>query len=86
MRGKPHPDEPALTVTQHEERDIGWVFYYQSTRYVESGDPVHMVLGNAPILIDRASGLPHLLGTARGVDTNLADYKAGRHACELCSN
>ena len=49
------------------EYDLGWVFAWNSQRYVETGDFMTALMGNAPLVVLRDSGEVHLLPT--GVDT-----------------
>jgi len=46
------------------ERDFGWVFFYQSKRYLDTGDLNDAVVGNAPVVVMRADGSVHETGTA----------------------
>src|SRR5689334_436209 len=47
----------ALLDSGTEEFRVGWVFYYQSARFIETGDLVDSVGGNAPIFVPR-NGAP----------------------------
>lgn len=55
--------------------DVGWVFFYDSRRFLESGDPKDALIGNAPLLVDGRTGSLHLLGTERPVEAYLDDYR-----------
>jgi hypothetical protein len=57
------------------DTDVGWVFFYESREYTETGDPQHALIGNAPLLVDRRTGALHLLGTERPVEAYLDDYR-----------
>ena len=63
--------EPEKTM----DTDVGWVFFYNSREFVETGDPRHSVIGNAPLLIDGRTGLVHLLGTEHPVEHYLFEYR-----------
>ncbi|HEX8670643.1 MAG TPA: YrhB domain-containing protein [Longimicrobium sp.] len=56
------------------ELPYGWVFFYQSRRYVETGDPREMLAGNAPLLVTR-SGELYETGTAHPLETYLREYE-----------
>jgi hypothetical protein len=61
------------------EREFGWVFFYNSKRYVETGDVIHALAGNAPIVVTRIDGRIHITGTARPLEDYLSaftEYKA----------
>ncbi|MEV4491170.1 YrhB domain-containing protein [Micromonospora coxensis] len=78
------PDMPRLAITRADEHPNCWVFFYQSVRYLETGSFLESLVGNAPILVDRNTGQPHLTGTAQPIDYHLAEYADGRHTCHLC--
>lgn len=54
--------------------ESGWVFFYQTKEYVETGDITKMVGGNAPIIIDKDDGSLHVTGTALPVEKYIRDY------------
>jgi hypothetical protein len=56
--------------------DYGWVFGYQSAKYVASGEMSDMLAGNAPLLVDRTTGLLHVLGTAYDLNVYISNYVA----------
>lgn len=51
-----------IVITEVIERPFGWVFCYNSKRYVDSGDDKHCLLGNHPILVDRHKSTLHSTG------------------------
>jgi Immunity protein 35 len=58
-----------------QEVFCGWVFHYQSKRYLESREIGHAFAGNAPILIDARDGSLHITGTAHPNDYYLRNYQ-----------
>ena len=58
-----------------QEVFCGWIFHYQSKRYLESGEIGHAFAGNAPILIDARNGSLHITGTAYPTDYYLRNYQ-----------
>jgi hypothetical protein len=60
-------------------RPFGWVFFYQSRRYDESGDVRDALAGNAPIIVDRDDGTVYVTGTAFPVSHYLQLYEAEKH-------
>ena len=66
---------PELTA----ETDVGWVFFYESRRYLETRDDRDRLMGNAPILVG-LGGDVHLLGTERPVEEYIDDFRrSGDH-------
>lgn len=60
------------------ERSFGWVFFYQSKRYLETGEMSDALAGNAPILVEKAGGRIHTLGTALPLDHYLKELAVAR--------
>ncbi len=56
-------------------KPYGWVFFYQSRTFLETGDFSDQLVGNAPILINRLSGEPRVLGTAKPAEYYLSEYE-----------
>jgi hypothetical protein len=54
------------------ERAFGWVFFYQSREYLESGNPSHLLAGNAPLIVSRATGDLVVTGTAEPIENYIA--------------
>lgn len=67
-----------LQIVERQDLPFGWLFFYDSQAYVESGDLGLMLVGNAPFLIDGADGSLHELGTAQPVETSLQAYERAR--------
>lgn len=36
-----------------EEHDFGWVFYYNSAKFIETGDILEALGGNGPLIINK---------------------------------
>lgn len=76
----PHQVEPIdlVLVDQHTiEKEYGWVFFYQSRQYVETGDFDYILGGNSPFLVQREDGQVFYFGTAYPVEWFMAGYEAG---------
>lgn len=57
------------------EKSWGWVFFYTSRRYHETGDFRYALAGNAPYLVERATGRLHATGTAYPTADYIANYE-----------
>lgn len=53
-----YPDEPnyEIVISHIQEKPYGWVFSYQSKDYLETEDYRTAVIGNVPILFEKATG------------------------------
>ncbi len=58
------------------ERAFGWVFFYQSRSYLETGELTHQLAGNSPLIVNRYSGEITSTGTAHPTEYYLAEYEA----------
>ncbi len=68
------PTEFVILDDQTVEKPYGWVFFYDSLRHQQSGDPGERLAGNAPLLVTR-EGAVHVLGTAHRVEHYLGWYE-----------
>jgi hypothetical protein len=64
-----------LVVTSVEEKSYGWVFHYQSKRWLETRIVSWGVAGNGPIIVNKFDGMLHVTGTAYPLDHYLAEYE-----------
>jgi hypothetical protein len=58
------------------ERSFGWVFFYESRQYLETGEFMHRLVGNAPLIVNRITGDIVSTGTAHPTEYYLAEYEA----------
>jgi hypothetical protein len=65
------------------DRPYGWVFFYQSKRFIETRNPLDGFVGNAPIIINRFTGELRVTGTAHPVDHYIAEYETTLSAAQL---
>jgi hypothetical protein len=77
---RPDPARPEgldLVVIDDEtiERDFGWVFFYESRRFLEAGRLEDKLAGNAPYIVDRRSGVLHITGTAHPIEYYISHYE-----------
>ena len=56
------------------EVEFGWVFFYTSKLYRDTGDFKHAIAGNGPVIIDRATGSLHMTGTAHPVEHYIEEF------------
>ncbi len=75
--GSPEDDALKLTILEKEtiEGDFGWVFFYQSKKFIESGDYAYALGGNAPLLVSRQDGKLHTTGTAHPIETYINNFR-----------
>ncbi len=67
------PEKPEMVITRVEERELGWVIYYDSRRHVESGDYRDALAGNAPYFVARDDGSLWDTGTAAPLEERIRE-------------
>lgn len=60
------------------DTSFAWAFSYNSSEYLLSGNCVHALAGNGPILVDKSSGCVTEVGTAHELNFYLDEYKLKR--------
>jgi Immunity protein 35 len=65
-------DEMTLT------KPYGWVFFYNSRRYLETRDILHAIAGNGPVVVLADTGEVVTLGTARRWEEAIAAFEQQR--------
>lgn len=70
-------DGDELVVLEEEtiQKEYGWIFFYTSRRFVETGDVNHMVVGNAPVVVNKRTGKLTFLGTAEPTENYVRRYE-----------
>lgn len=58
------------------EFDVGWVFYYQSARFLETGEFGSSLVGNAPIFVSRLGGYTAFISYLRPVIESIEAFRA----------
>jgi hypothetical protein len=66
-----------LLVVRVDEHDFGWLYFYDSSRHVESGDVRDALVGNAPLIVDKGDGNLYITGTAQPIGHYLEEYRRG---------
>lgn len=66
-----------LVVVRVDEHDFGWVYFYDGSIHVETGNASDAVVGNAPLIVDRTDGKLYITGTAHSVEYYLHEFRRG---------
>lgn len=66
-----------LVVVRVDEHDFGWVYFYDGSVHVETGDVKDAVVGNAPLVVDRTDGKLYITGTAHPIEHYLQEFRRG---------
>ncbi len=64
----------SLRITKAQEELFGWVFFYQSKNFLETGELSSMLAGNSPFIVNRNDGRVSVTGTAKTIEEYIEDY------------
>lgn len=56
------------------ETPFGWIFCYDSRMFVETGELIYALAGNAPIIFDNRDESIHITGSSRGIDFYVGEH------------
>lgn len=60
-----------IAITSAKEKPYGWVFLYNSRRYVETGELIYSLVGGGPVVVVAATRQVHELGSARPAEVEV---------------
>ncbi|MBV9768361.1 MAG: hypothetical protein JOZ32_02215 [Bryobacterales bacterium] len=72
------PTELAILEGSTLEREFGWVFFWNSKHYIETGDFSYALVGGGPLIVDRTDGTVHQISSALPLEAALAQYRQER--------
>jgi Immunity protein 35 len=76
-------DEPVILDEFTIEKDFGWVFFYDSHKFIETKETSYRIFGNAPVIVNRFDGSTHYTGTARETEYYIAEYETSLRSGSL---
>jgi hypothetical protein len=75
------PGAVPLVITLEEEFAEGWVFHYNSARYLQNGAVADVLAGNAPLIVDRDTGQVYPTGAAFPTEHYLPSMSSANVEC-----
>ena len=57
------------------EKDFGWVFFYNSKKYLETKNFSDVIVGNGPILVSKKDGKLYETGTAYPIEHYIENFE-----------
>jgi hypothetical protein len=57
------------------ERPFGWIFFYNSEKFVTTGKTMYRLAGNGPVFVNKTTGSIDFFGSLPTVDVILAEYE-----------
>ena len=78
LYGSTDPSKSEIVIIDEDtiEKEWGWVFFYQSRKFLETDDISDMIFGNAPYIVSNKDGSFQRSGTAESVEEYIRDYEA----------
>lgn len=78
------PDEMEQTIgeplgiveTRTMEQSFGWVFFYNTRKFIETEESKYMLAGNAPFIVNRMNGNVHETGTAEPIEFYIDEFRS----------
>lgn len=58
------------------ERPFGWIFFYNSKKYVETGSIIHRLGGNGPVFVNKSTASIEFFGSTPPFEEVLANYES----------
>lgn len=62
------------------EKDLGWIFFYNTKAFSETNDPKYGLFGNAPIIVDKEDGSLHYTGTGLPFEEYVEEFRKKKQA------
>ena len=78
------PTKLAILDEHTMETDFGWVFFWNSRKYQETGDFQYALAGNAPLIVDRRDGSVHETSTAHPMEEIIENYRRSHAVVKTC--
>lgn len=72
------PTELSIIEESTLETDFGWVFFWNSKAYIETGNFSCALAGGGPLIVERTDGTVHQLSSALPLDAALLNYRMER--------
>lgn len=68
-------DQYVVIEKQILEKPYGWVFLFNSKKFLDSGNIFLSLCGNGPIVVQKDTGKIHQLGSANGLEATIKEFE-----------
>ena len=76
LRRMETPELPfAIVESATLEKPFGWVFFYNSKRFIETQEIIYQLAGNGPIFVNKATGVVTVSGTNKPLRVLIEEYE-----------
>ncbi len=66
-----------FVITEVIEQDFGWVFFFNTKVYVQTGNSSSSLAENLPLIFDKSDGYVYTSETAASFDSYIEQYRRG---------
>ena len=74
-----HVEGGGAIVPEHTiEKSYGWIFFYNSRRYLETGNFLEALGGNGPLVVERTDGRINTLSSGKAPEVSIAEFERVR--------
>jgi hypothetical protein len=73
-----YPSDPTDLAVMDEftiEKDWGWVFFYNTQRFLQTREKRYELFGNAPYIVNRHTSEIRVTGTAQPIEHYIEEYE-----------
>ncbi len=68
-------DKLWLIESETIEEPFGWVFFYNTQKYLETGELTFMLAGNSPFIVDKKKGEVHSTGIEYPIEHYIKEFR-----------
>jgi hypothetical protein len=70
------PDDRWVVLDEHTiERPFGWVFFYNSEKFLTTGMPMYRLAGNGPVLVNKTTESVEFFGSTPSLEVIPEKYE-----------
>lgn len=70
------PSDPFVVVEASTiEKSYGWVFFYNSKKFVDTGISRYRLAGNGPVIVNKETGAVEFYGSNKPVEQIIEEYE-----------
>jgi hypothetical protein len=70
------PADPFVVVEKNTiEKPFGWVFFYNSKKFVETGESRYRLAGNGPVIVNKHNSSVEFFGSSKPPLETVAEYE-----------
>jgi hypothetical protein len=68
----------AINDSKTIEKPYGWIFFYNSKKFIESGDNRYRLAGNGPLVVDKVTHVITGLASNSSIQDAISEYEKKR--------